>query len=527
VTIASTEAPRSDEGGFFALMRHRNYALLWIGQFISQVGDRFHWVAISLWVFSVTGSALSVSYAIVALMVGPALVGVFAGSIVDRFDRRKILIYADLARAALVFAIPQLMERGLVWVYVDLFLVSAASAFFRPAMFAAIPQSVPKDRLLAANAFFASMDSSTEVFGPALAGLLFSLQGLESIRGYQAAIYLDGLTYLVSALFVSGLSLPAAEGPAVGGPPASARGSIREGLRYIRQDRIQIALLGFLVAGQWVVGLSSLQTPLAKQVLAVTDRQFGWFQSVWGMGFVAASLLLGWYGGGIPKGRTIVFAYLLWAASAAMMGIAANYGMLVVAGFWVGFANMLLFVSAATILMEYTPSDRMGRVISTRQVTVALVRTAALLGFGWLADQRINWLADPSGVRAAILVMAGLSAVGTVVAAIAFPAIWRYLPAFRTAQSLHAPDLRAFDQPRGSLRGDFFWTHVDPEFIVTEQVWLNIVVLVIVGVGWLVMLVTLPGAALGVLAVILATVLAYHLVRAVLKRLRPLLEKQP
>jgi len=509
-------------------MRHRNYALLWIGQAISQVGDRFHWVAISLWVFSVTGSALSVSYAIVALMVGPAVVGIFAGAIVDRFDRRKILIYSDLARAALVFAIPGLMEQGLNWVYLDLFLVSAASAFFRPAMFAAIPQSVPRDRLLSANAFFASMDSSTEVFGPALAGLLFSLQGLESIRGYQAAIYLDGLTYLVSALFVSGLSLPPADRATVSGPAAGARRSILDGLRYIRQDRIQTALLGFLVAGQWVVGLSALQTPLAKHVLSVSDRQFGWFQSIWGMGFVAASLLLGWFGRAVPKGRAIVVAYLLWAAAAAMMGLSANYGMLVVAGFWVGFANMLLFVSAATVIMEYTPADRMGRVIATRQVVVAVVRTIALLGFGWLADQGINWLGDPSGVRAAILVMAGVSWVGTLVAAVGFPELWRYLTYFEPGVPKHGRILPGVGEVRtpSSIVAQFLDTLADPEFIVSEQRWLNAGVLAIVGGGWLTLLVTIPGVALGVLVVISATVVAYSRVRAILKRRRLSPEEQ-
>jgi len=529
VTTAQTESPRAQEGGFLALMRHRNYALLWTGQFVSQIGDRFHWVAISLWVYSKTGSALSVSYAIMALMVGPAVVGVFAGALVDRLDRRKILIYSDLARAALIFAIPELMDRGLVWVYLDLFLVSAASAFFRPAMFAAIPQSVPRDRLLPANAFFASMDSSTEVFGPALAGLLFSLQGFESTRGYQAAIYLDGLTYIVSALFVSALSLPRSEShpPSVQALPGALQ-SIREGLRYIRRDRIQVALLGFLVAGQWVVGLSSLQTPLAKAVLGVTDRQFGWFQSIWGIGFVAASLLLGWYGGRVPKGRAIVFAYLLWATAAAAMGLSQNYGMLVVTGFWVGFANMLLFVSAATVIMEHTPSDRMGRAIATRQVVVALVRTIALLGFGWLADQRIAWLGDASGVRTAIMVMAAISWVGTLAAAARFPALWNYRAEAAPIPLERPPVVGEFEDTRAApgVVLQFLETHTDPEFIKSEQVWLNAAVLAIVGVGWLALFAAHRGPALGILAVITATVVAYGLFRAIWRRLRPSAEGQ-
>jgi MFS family permease len=508
-------------------MRHRNYALLWIGQLVSQIGDRLHWVAISLWVFSKTGSALSVSYAIVALTVGPALIGLFAGAVVDRFDRRKILVYSDLARAVLVFAIPELMDQGLVWVYLDLFLISAASAFFRPAMFASIPQSVPRERLLPANAFFASMDSSTEVIGPALAGLLFSLPGLESTRGYQAALYLDGLTYVVSALFVSALSLPPTGAQAIAGARPGAWRAIREGLRYIRSDRLQIALLGFLAAGQWVVGLSSLQTPLAKEVIGVTDRQFGWFQSIWGLGLVGASLLLGWYGGRVPKGRAIVFAYFLWAAAAATMGLSANYGMLVVAGFWVGFANMVLFVMAATVMMEHTPEDRIGRVITTRQILVAFVRTSALVGFGWLADQRIASFDDPTGVRTAILAMAAISCAGTLVAIVLFPALWRYRVAVAPAPppprvALPVATLGEMEGARAApgLLIRYLDDHADPEFIVSEQRWLNAAVLAIVGVGWLVLLATLPVPALGILAVVAGTAVVYELFRAVWRRLR-------
>jgi len=188
---------------------------------------------------------------------------------------------------------------------------------------------------------------------------------------------------------------------------------------------------------------------------------------------------------------------------------------------------MLLFVSAATVIMEYTPADRMGRVIATRQVVVAVVRTIALLGFGWLADQGINWLGDPSGVRAAILVMAGVSWVGTLVAAVGFPVLWSYVTRFEPGRQPQriTPTLGEVRTPSGVV-AQFLDSHADPEFIVSEQRWLNAAVLAIVGGGWLMLLVTTPGVALGVLVVISATVVAYNPVRAILKRLRLSAEEQ-
>src|SRR3990170_8507535 len=111
--------PPVRSSGFFALMRNRNYALLWTSQGISLLGDRFHWIAISLWVYALTGSALSVSYAIIALMIGPAAVGLFAGVFVDRWNRKWTMILSDLVRAILVALIPSLMLASIWWVYFD------------------------------------------------------------------------------------------------------------------------------------------------------------------------------------------------------------------------------------------------------------------------------------------------------------------------------------------------------------------------------------------------------------------------
>lgn len=507
-TIASPTADNG-EGGFLALMRHRNYALLWTGQLVSLMGDRFHWVAISLWVFAQTGSALSVSYAIIALMLAPALVGFYAGVLVDRLDRRKILVAADLTRAVLVAAIPWLMQQGIAWVYVDLFLVSAASAFFRPAMFAAIPQSVPRERLLQANAFFASMDSATEVFGPALAGLLVAQVG------YAAVMYVDAASYLVSAACVAGLRLVRV-GSANAGKGETGAGvfqSIREGLQYIRRDSVHVALLALLLAGQWVVGLSSLQTPLAKGVLGITDRQFGWFQSIWGMGLVGASLMMAWYGRYIPRGQTIVLAYLLWAVATGAMGLSTNYGMLVVTGFWVGLANMLMFVNVATLMMEHTPPDKIGRAITVRQVGVSLVRVCALLGFGWMADL--------VGVRAAVVTMAGLSLVGSAATAVRFPTLWRY-QADRVRPTPVGP-AAAREPTMPGVAAAFsrlIRARDDAQFVYSEQHWLNLVSLAIVGTGWLVLLATFPVQALGVAASVAGAVAAARLVRLSGDRLR-------
>ncbi|MDR7556784.1 MAG: MFS transporter [Armatimonadota bacterium] len=505
MTSSVADIAEPGAGGFWSVMRHRNYALLWTGQLISQLGDRLHWMAISLWVYQKTGSALSVSFAIMALLVGSAVVGVPAGALVDRLDRRKILVYADLIRATLVFAIPDLMERNLLLVYVVLFLISAATAFFRPAMFACIPQSVPRGSLLQANALFASMDSGTEIIGPVLAGLVVST------LGYQTALYLDGITFLASAVLVSLLKITNGDVGAVNPADVHQKGvfhSIVEGLRYVKNDKIQLGLLALVLGGYWVAGLNSLQTPMAKGVLRVTDQQFGWFQSSGGIGYVAASLLLAWCGLTLRRGHVIVAAYLLWAMAVAAVGLSANVAMLVVANFWAGFANMIVFISVATILMEYTPADKMGRTITTRQVLVALMRAVSLVGFGWVADA--------VGVRFSILAMATISTIGTLLAAIRFPSVWHY-----DGRAIGANTRLGIGVFAERILSDFFVSLVDrcsPEFAREEQVWLNSVVLAMVAAFWLVFLVAFPLQNVIATGVVAATVIAAVVVRALITR---------
>lgn len=493
--------PPVRSSGFFALMRNRNYALLWASQGISLLGDRFHWIAISLWVYALTGSALSVSYAIIALMIGPAAVGLFAGVLVDRWNRKWTMILADIARGILVALIPWLMSHDIRLVYVDLFLVSCATAFFRPAMLATLPQTVAKADLLPANSFFTAVDTGTEVVGPVLAGILVQSQG------YSAAMYVDAASYFVSAVLVALLSVAQVPARNVGFRAPSILEDFKAGLRYIRGDRLQFGLLILIFLGWWLSGFNSLQTPLAKGVLRLTDEQFGWFNGIWGSGFLIASLLLGWYGTRLPKGRLIAVSFLGWAVATGVAGVSVNAGMLYAAVFWAGFMNIVLFVSLSTTIMEVTPPEMLGRVITARQVALALVRVAAMLGFGFLADL--------SSVRLAVFSMAGVSVLGIAAGLLLFPEVGSLgsplaakRPPYFEARTSGAP-----------WRFGLLLESKDLAYGTDSQRTPNIAALFIVGTAWIGLLIRNPGPGFYIPLVVAAAV-AFKLTHAAWARRR-------
>lgn len=457
-TAAAVPAPSEPQAGFRALMRNRNYALLWTGQLVSELGNRFHWIAISLWIYSLTHSAASVSIAVASMFGGSLFASVWAGAVADRFNRKTILVGGDVIRAVLVVMIPSFIEIGLWLVYLDLVLISVASGFFRPAMFSIIPQVVSRGQLLPANSFFSAMDTSTEIIGPALAGLLASR------LGYAPLLYVDAASFGFSALCILGMRVVRVDRFE---KMAERRiwGEVLEGMRYVRTDPLQWALFILIIPAYLVgSGLNALQTPLAKGVVGIGDREFGVFNSVWGAGFLVASLLLGWYGRFLSRPLLIVGGFFVQFVVTLMMGFGRSYSWLLATGFGVGFANTLSFVGISTLLMEYTPSGLMGRVVSTRQLALHMVRITSPLLFGNIADY--------IGVPTAIALMTMVGAVGTSLVSLTL------VPLLRRVDAGGGLQQEIVAQGRHILGG------LDEAFDRGTQIRLNYASVAIVALGW-------------------------------------------
>ena len=262
-------------------------------------------------------------------------------------------------------------------------------------------------------------------------------------------------------------------------------GEVMEGVRYVRKDSLQWALFVLIFPAYLVgSGLNALQTPLAKGVVGISDREFGIFNSVWGAGFLAASLLLGWYGRSLSRTFLIVGGFFAQFVLTWMMGFSKSYPGLLVTGFGVGFTNTLSFVGLSTLLMEYTPSNLMGRVVSTRQMALHMVRIASPLIFGSLADD--------VGVSTAIFLMTLVGAVGTAVIATTL------VPLLRRIDSMGPPRQEQTAFGRHVLGG------LDLSLDQTAQIRLNYTSITIVVVAWFYLALTHTSEAFWVISSIAA-----------------------
>lgn len=188
----------------YAVLRNRNYFLLWVGGLISNLGD---WVlrgALPFYVYARTGSSLATGLIFAAGVLPWIILSSVAGVFVDRWDLKRTMIVADLSRAALVLLLLLVtVVPALFWlVYLISFAEACITQFFNPASVTLLPQVVDKERLQEANALGSFSGSLSRLIGPLLGGVLLALVGPAS------TIIADGVSYVCSAVMIMLVIVP-------------------------------------------------------------------------------------------------------------------------------------------------------------------------------------------------------------------------------------------------------------------------------------------------------------------------------
>src|SRR5438874_7478862 len=180
------------------LRANRNFRLLYIGQTISQLGDWFNAVAVFALLLDLTGSATAVAWMMIVQFLPVALIGPLAGVVVDRVDRRRLMIVTDLLRGCLILALLLIRRREEVWIaYVVMAFTVGAQAFFEPARTATIPNVTAAEELLTANALSSATWSAMLAIGASIGGVV------AAVAGRNVAFVVNALSFFASAIFLA------------------------------------------------------------------------------------------------------------------------------------------------------------------------------------------------------------------------------------------------------------------------------------------------------------------------------------
>jgi MFS family permease len=267
-----------------ATLRQRNFFLLWLAGLISFSGDWILAVALPVAVFQLTQSPLEVSLTLIAGTLPRIVLGSVAGVFVDRWERRRTMVIANLLLA--VILLPLLIDLAVerLWiVYLVIFAKGVISQFMYPAENAMLPQLVGKEHLVSANALNSLNNNLARLLGPAIGGLIFGLAGLDVV------VVLDILTFIAAAGLIMMISVRSQPVQAVTQTATGAWAKVvrewRDGLAFIRGDRTLRTI--FMCVAIMSVGegtMSTLFAPFVSDVLDGGSLEYGWLMSAQAVG---------------------------------------------------------------------------------------------------------------------------------------------------------------------------------------------------------------------------------------------------
>jgi MFS family permease len=342
------------------VLRHRDFGLLWLGQAVSLVGDGIYLVAIAWLVLDISNEPTALGLVGLAWTLPMVASLLISGVLSDRFERRRLMITADLMRLVAIGAIAALAlaETAELWQVIGLVVVyGIGQALFQPAFSAIVPDVVPRDELLQANALRELMEPLGLRFaGPALGGLLIA------VLGVGEAFVVDAATFGVSALAVSLMSRQP--------PPREETGGIRrdlmEGFAYVRAHAwLWATLAGAALFLLVTYGPMEVLLPyIIKNELGGDAATFGTVLALGGLGSITAAVVLSITG--LPR-RHVTFMWTAWTVGVVMdIGLAlagASWQMCVLAFFSFGLATAGL-LTWSMLMYTLVPSEMLGRVSS-------------------------------------------------------------------------------------------------------------------------------------------------------------------
>ncbi len=386
------------------VLKEPNFLFLWLGQIISQFGDKFAMMALVGLVSQRTpGSAYELAKLFIFVIIPVFVIGPVAGVYCDRWSKKWTMIISDLIRGLLIFSIvlywvcvPAL--KPVFPVYIIVFIMFSVTRFFIPAKMSIVPKLVTGDNLLKANSLMHTTGMIASALGFGLGGIIVSLPSI----GVKGALVIDGFTFFISALLVSFIKKREVI--------SEARESIREigrnvkeiirqsvfveikhGIKHIiahRKMRFVISLLFILASG---IGASQVVVIVFIQnTLASITRDLGLLIMFFGIGLFCGALVYGKIGERLSKVKAIFLSLILGGIFLVqfviMVGALENFFMAAMITFFFGAVVSPIIISSNTIVHELIPEEAHGRVFSSLEAVIHLAYLVFMLLSAALAE---------------------------------------------------------------------------------------------------------------------------------------------
>ena len=356
-----------------SIIKNRNFAFMWFGHLISHAGDAVFMIALPWLMLDITGSKSLTSLVSMSAYLPAVLFGLFAGVVVDRYNRKWIMIYSDILRALLVAVIPLSLIYGFIsplLIGAITFSLSTFSAFFYPARDSLIPHIVTAEELPAANSAISVSGQMSHLLGPLFAGIGISIFGLRHL--FTA----DAISFLFSILLISLIVGPARKLTIEKHPPKWQ--GIVEGLTYVNSHKgLRLLLILTFVNNIFIMGPAIIGLPVfVREVLTSDFGVLAKLEVAMAAGMIVGSFVFWKAEKNISPISILLFGIVMDGITYTLLFFADTSFIAILVLIIHGIGIPLITVSRTTIIQAVVPDEFRGRLFS--MIYMAVMGTTAI-----------------------------------------------------------------------------------------------------------------------------------------------------
>ena len=365
-----------------SILKNRTFLLLFLGNTISLIGFGFNLVGVSWLVLEVTGSELALGKLMAMATVPGVVLALFAGIIIDKVNRKWLLVVLDLFRMVVVgtFVILLVQDRfSMNALFITVLLMGTGSSLFWPTAQAFVQELVSAKDYFHANALLSASYQAGSILGAGIGGVVVHFYGVPTALAFNA------LTHLISALLISAAPFTR---QVVHHEVESIWQSVSKGFIYFK-EKVGVLILGFttILADVAIWGaLSVLTITISKEVFLAGSLGYGLMEGFYGVGALISTVAVGYMTRFLGRGRALLLCYVVAGVMCLLAPIAISIYLAGVAYFFMGLHNNAARICIRTIFMEQIPNKIMGRVQTILGVYTRLLVVASALSAGWITE---------------------------------------------------------------------------------------------------------------------------------------------
>ena len=389
------------------VLRNKNFLLLWMGNSVSVLGNRFYNIAIMWYIIETTGSSIALGLSVLCFTIPSVLVMPFVGVLADRNIKKYLLVFSDMINGCIMLAIALFMffeELPIYLLYLLMIASSLVSAFFSPAIGATIPLIVGKENLPKANSFMQVTNQLSNIIGPALAGILIAVTNMWLL------FLINGISFIISAFSEMFLAIPKVD---IDHVKRKFYLQFQEGFTYVLRYKklLHLIIVGGIIINFFLAPLNVFITVLCNQILKVGASGMGIVDAAISVGALSGSLIILL---NIMKDRVkmVIFGLSIEGIALLITGVfPESYIALLIFAFILGIGVSMASVGIGTLYQTMVPENKMGRVGSLLStLSTFIVPFGTMFGSFIINYLSISWILNVSGI---LVTLAGLSLIIT------------------------------------------------------------------------------------------------------------------